>query len=55
MEYPVAFGCDALVGHYGVRELPLTYLIDRTGGIAVSHAGIIDKARFETAIRELLR
>jgi peroxiredoxin len=56
MDYPVvAVGSDALAGMYSVRELPLTFLIDRTGRIAVSHAGIIDKARFETAIRELLR
>ena len=55
MDYPVAVGSDALAGMYGVQELPLTFLIDRNGRIAVSHAGIIDKARFETAIRELLR
>jgi thiol-disulfide isomerase/thioredoxin len=55
MEYPVALGSDALVRQFGVRELPLTYLIDRTGRIATSHAGIVDKARFEREIRELLR
>lgn len=55
MEYPVALGSDALVRQYGVRELPLTYLIDRTGRIAMSHAGVVDKARFESEIRELLR
>jgi thiol-disulfide isomerase/thioredoxin len=55
MDYPVAVGSDALAGTYRVQELPLTFLIDRTGRIAVSHAGIIDKARFESAIRELLR
>jgi thiol-disulfide isomerase/thioredoxin len=55
MDYPVAVGSDALAGVYGVQELPLTFLIDRSGRIAMSHAGIIDKARFESEIRELLR
>jgi thiol-disulfide isomerase/thioredoxin len=55
MDYPVAVGSDALAELYRVQELPLTLLIDRTGRIAVSHAGIIDKAQFESEIRELLR
>jgi hypothetical protein len=35
--------------------MPLTLLLDRSGRIALSHAGIVDKTQFETAIRQLLR
>jgi peroxiredoxin len=55
MEYPVAIGSDALGEQFHVREMPLTLLIDRTGRIAVSHAGIVDKTRFENEIRQLLQ
>jgi peroxiredoxin len=54
MDYPVAIGTDALGERFGVKEMPLTLLIDRGGKIAVSHAGIVDKAAFENDIRRLL-
>jgi thiol-disulfide isomerase/thioredoxin len=55
MDYPVLIGSDALGDQFSLREMPLTLLIDRTGRIAVSHAGIVDRARFESEITELLR
>lgn len=55
MDYPVAVGTDALGERFSLREMPLTLLIDRKGKIAVSHAGIVDKAAFENDIRQLLQ
>ncbi len=55
MKYSVAIGTDALGDKFGVKEMPLTLLIDRNGKIALSHAGIVDKAEFENDIQALLR
>jgi peroxiredoxin len=55
MDYPVAIGTDALGDKFGVKEMPLTLLIDRSGRIAVSHAGIVDRAVFEKDIQQLLQ
>jgi peroxiredoxin len=55
MDYPVAIGSDAIGSSFGLREMPLTLLIDRRGKIAVSHAGIVDKDNFEELIQQLLR
>ena len=55
IDYPVAIGNDAIGERFHVEEMPLTLLIDRSGRIAVSHAGIADKAQFENDIQELLQ
>jgi hypothetical protein len=55
MDYPVAVGNDALGAQYGVEAMPLTLLIDREGRVAVSHAGIVDRAAFERDVEEVLR
>jgi peroxiredoxin len=55
MNYPVAIGNDALGESFHVEEMPLTLLIDRSGRIALSHAGVVDKTLFENDIQELLR
>jgi thiol-disulfide isomerase/thioredoxin len=55
MNYPVAVGTDALGERFHLQEMPLTLLIDRSGRIAVSHAGIVDKAAFENDIQQLLQ
>lgn len=54
MTYSVAVGTDALGERYGLKEMPLTLLIDRKGRRAFSHAGVVDRADFETAIQRLL-
>ena len=55
MNYPVAIGTDALGDRFGLKEMPLTVLIDREGRIAVSHAGVVDRATFERDLQQLLR
>ncbi len=54
MDYPVAVGTDELGNRFHLAEMPLTLLIDRNGKIAVSHAGIVDRAAFESDIQTLL-
>jgi len=48
-------GNDAPGERFHVGEMPLTLLIDRSGRIALSHAGIVDKTQFENDIHELLQ
>ncbi len=55
MTCPVAVGNDALGARFGLTAMPLTWLIDRQGRVAVAHAGIVDRAAFERDIQELLR
>jgi thiol-disulfide isomerase/thioredoxin len=55
MNYPVAIGTDEIGDRFGLKEMPLTLLIDRNGKIAISHTGIVDKAAFEEDIQRLLR
>jgi len=55
MNYLVAIGSDALRERFHVEEMPLTLLIDRSGRIALSHAGIVDRTLFEKDIQELLQ
>lgn len=54
IEYPIAVGNDAIGSRFGLTEMPLTLLIDRQGRVAIAHAGIVDRARFESDIQELL-
>jgi peroxiredoxin len=55
MTYRIAIGNDAIGERFHVEEMPLTLLIDRSGRIALSHAGIVDKTEFEKDIQELLQ
>lgn len=54
IEYPIAVGTDEIGSRFHLTEMPLTLLIDRQGRIAVAHAGIVDRARFESDIQALL-
>jgi peroxiredoxin len=55
LSYPVVIGNQDLANRYGgLQSLPMTLLIDRSGKIAESHAGVVDKDAFENKIRALL-
>jgi peroxiredoxin len=55
VNYTIAIGNWDLAKLFGFRnELPLTLLIDRNGRIADMHAGMVDKAKFESEIQILL-
>jgi peroxiredoxin len=55
MNYRVAIGDDELGKRFHVEQMPLTLLVDRSGRVALSHAGIVDKTQFEKDIQELLQ
>ena len=55
MKYPVVIGNQDLASKYHLSSMPMTVLIDRNGRIALSHTGVVDKAKFEAAIVELLK
>ncbi|HEX4138157.1 MAG TPA: TlpA disulfide reductase family protein [Bryobacteraceae bacterium] len=53
--YPVVIGDNALARQFGgIESMPVTMLIDRQGRIAYSHVGVVDRAKFEGEIQELL-
>ena len=54
VNYPVVIAPANLARRYGVGEMPLSILIDRNGRIADSHAGVVDRAAWESEIRRLL-
>jgi peroxiredoxin len=56
VNYSVVIGDWDLAKLFGVsNELPVTLLIDREGRIADWHAGLVDKAKFESEIQALLK
>ena len=55
VNYPIAMGDDAIATAYALNAFPATYLIDKSGKIAVSYVGvIIDKTTVTTNIKGLL-
>ena len=55
INYPVVIATPQLANEYGgLPSLPVTLLIDRSGNIAESHAGMVNKDEFENKIKQLL-
>jgi peroxiredoxin len=55
VNYPIAMGDDAISKAYALSSFPATYLIDKSGSIAVAYVGmVIDKVNVETNIKSLL-
>jgi peroxiredoxin len=55
VNYPIAMGDDAISKAYALNSFPATYLIDKSGNIAVAYVGmVINKANVETNIKSLL-
>jgi cytochrome c biogenesis protein CcmG, thiol:disulfide interchange protein DsbE len=55
MNYPVAMGSAQLASQYGgILGLPITFVIDRSGGIVSRHVGATDPSVFDEEIRRLL-
>src|SRR5262249_40505698 len=52
--YAVLMGDDQVTAVYGIKALPLTYLLDTRGRIAATYAGVVDRANLETNINLLL-
>jgi peroxiredoxin len=55
VNYRMVLGTEELAQLYsGVQALPTSFIIDRDGRIATSHAGIVSRKTFEEEIRALL-
>ena len=54
LNYPILMGDNSVIGDYGFRSYPATYLIDKSGKIAATYVGIVDKNDVETNIKTLL-
>jgi peroxiredoxin len=54
LDHQVVGGDDILRLFGGPQTLPTTFLIDKTGRIAVSHVGLCPKHEYQTAIEALL-
>jgi len=55
MNYPIAMGDDAISKAYALNAFPATYLIDKSGKMAVAYVGVVvDKDNVETNIKGLL-
>jgi hypothetical protein len=55
VNYPIAMGDDAISRAYSLNAFPATYLIDKSGRIAVAYVGVvINKDNVATNVRSLL-
>ena len=54
INYAIVLGYPDLVKPYRIASLPVTVLIDRSGKIADTHVGVVDKDTWEQEIRQLL-
>jgi peroxiredoxin len=54
LNYPILMGNDSIVDAYGFEAYPATYLIDRSGKIAATYVGVVDKSDVEANIKRLL-
>lgn len=54
INYKVALANDRFSKLYGVSAVPMTFLIDRAGRIAITHAGLVSRDVYERDITRLL-
>ena len=55
VNYPMVIGGEELIQQYGgLDSLPTTLIIDRRGGVAVTHIGLVSKQTYESDIERIL-
>ncbi len=54
LNYPILMGNDSVIDAFGFQSYPATYLIDRSGKIAATYVGVVDKNDVEANIKSLL-
>ena len=55
VNYPIVIGNEGLGRLYELNSMPMTVLIDRSGKIAASYTGVVDKHACESKLRTLLQ
>ncbi len=54
LNYPILMGDDSISKSYALNAYPATYLIDKSGRLAATYVGVVDKNDVETNIKTLL-
>ena len=54
VNYPIVLDTEGLRKIYELNSMPMTLLIDRSGAIAASYIGVVDKGACESKLRTLL-
>jgi len=54
LNYPILMADDAVLTAYSTQALPATFLIDKSGRIAASYIGVVNKDDVESNIKKLL-
>jgi peroxiredoxin len=54
LNYPILMGNDSILNAYQVKAYPATFLIDKSGKIAATYVGVVNKANVEANIKTLL-
>lgn len=54
IDYAIVAGPPEIAERYGVTALPVTVLIDRSGRIAATHRGVVQRKSFERELQQLL-
>ena len=55
VNYPIVMGDDAISRAYSLNAFPATYLIDKSGRVAISYVGVlINKDNVATNVKSLL-
>lgn len=54
VNYPVVLDNQGVAGKYALSSMPMSLLIDRSGEIAASYVGVVDKGTCESKLQTLL-
>lgn len=54
LNYPILMGDDSILNTYQVKAYPATFLIDKSGRIAATYVGVVNKDNVEANIKTLL-
>ena len=55
VNYPIVIDTEGVRRLYELNAMPMTLLIDRSGEIAASYIGVVDKGTCESKLRTLLQ
>ena len=52
--YPIVMGDSQVTTAYNITALPLTYLIDKSGRVAATYLGVVERNNLEANVKALL-
>jgi peroxiredoxin len=54
MSYPILMGDDAALSSFATKTVPASFLLDKSGKVATTYIGVVDKNDVESNIKALL-